>query len=314
MNYLAYKSVARDLLASERGPRLLRLDCMNPVKALEAMRQAVPARLRPASPLHLEAAWRERWGLSATGGRVVLSTGVRPLLARLFESFAREGRRLHAPEDVYPVYLELAASAGVAVTTFPTVPRPILPEPDAGGAREALLVPEPLVPLGRGLSDAETAQIGAWLGEDEDRLLVLDCVYTFGARFTAAAETLLAGGRTILLHSLAKGVLSPDTAGFALGPEAALGAIEHDIGDEARARAVHLLERAADLPERLADEFERRWSGLARATSHPAPATGYFSVLPVPFDELLARGQLAVPGSVFGARRGDWCAATCLHG
>jgi hypothetical protein len=32
----------------------------------------------------------------------------------------------------------------------------------------------------------------------------------------------------------------------------------------------------------------------------------------VAFDDLLARGQLAVPGSVFGARDRSWSAVTCL--
>ena len=56
--------------------------------------------------------------------------------------------------------------------------------------------------------------------QDRERLLLLDCVYTFGERFTKTAETFLAGGRTVLLHSLAKGFLVPDVAGFAIGPAA----------------------------------------------------------------------------------------------
>jgi aspartate/methionine/tyrosine aminotransferase len=241
-----------------------------------------------------------------------VSTGVRPLLARLFASFAREGRRLLAPEDVYPVYLELAGQAGVALSTFPTVPQPSLAVLGVSRGREALLVPEPMVPLGRGLNESEASQIRSWLDEDRERLLLLDCVYTFGERFTKTAETFLAGGRTVLLHSLAKGFLAPDVAGFAIGPAAVLGELVHDIGDDSLPSAVQLLQDASDLPQRLATEFSRRWAALNRTNDLSAPATGYFSVVPVAFNELLARGQLTVPGSVFGSRTGDWSAVTCL--
>jgi hypothetical protein len=63
VNFDAYKKVAREILASDAGSRLLRLDCMNPVKALAAMRAAVPPSLPRASAADLEAAWRTRWGL-----------------------------------------------------------------------------------------------------------------------------------------------------------------------------------------------------------------------------------------------------------
>jgi len=311
MNFAAYKELARGILASERGARLARYDCMNPVKALETMRPSFPTSLTPVSVSELEAAWRARWALTAEGS-VRLSSGVRPLLAQLFASFARDGRRLLAPEDVYPVYLELARKAGVATRTFPTVPRPALPLPvPAGRGREALLVPEPLVPLGRGLNEVETAHIRSWLDADRDRILILDTVYTFGARFTKPAEAFLTGGQTVLLHSLAKGFLTPDLAGFAIGPGAVLDGLAHDIGDEARAKAGHVLREAADLPQRLAAEFSRRWSALGDSDI-PTPATGYFSVVPIAFDDFLARGRLAVPGTVFGARADDWSAVTCL--
>jgi hypothetical protein len=312
VNFPLYKALARDILASERGARLLRLDCMNPVKALAAMRPALPERPRRSSTRELEASWRARWDLLTVPGRVVLSTGVRPLLSRLFASFAREGRRLHAPEDVYPVYLESAVSAKLPVTTFPTVPTPILPISRPGHEAEVLLVPEPLVPVGRGLNGEEVARISCWLDDDERRLLLLDCVYTFGERFTPAARALLARGQTVLLHSLAKTFLCPDTAGFAIGPASVLGAFEHQIGDDGLVTATHVLNEAADLPVRLGRMFSQQWSRLDHALGIPVPATGYFSVVAVPFDELVARGQLAVPGSVFGARDAGWCAVTCL--
>jgi aspartate/methionine/tyrosine aminotransferase len=312
MNFEAYKKVARGILASEEGTRLLRLDCMNPVKALATMKAAVPRHLPSASVAELETAWRARWGLADAEGTVVSSTGVRPLLAQLFRHFAEVGRRLLAPQDVYPVYLELAKAAGVELGTFPTVPHPALPPVGVHRRREVLLVPEPLVPLGRGLNDLEATHIRSWLAEDHERLLILDCVYTFSERFTKVAETFLAGGRTVLLHSLAKGFLAPDLAGFAIGPAAVVGKLVHEAADDARGAAVHLLREASDLPQRLALELSRRWSILNQTFDLPAPETGYFAVVQASFDTLLARGRLAVPGSVFGAAGSEWSAVTCL--
>jgi hypothetical protein len=312
MNFQSYKKVASGILASEAGAGLVRLDCMNPVKALAAMRPLLRTSPPRASVRDLEAAWRARWGLTAVEGSVRVSTGVRPLLARLFASFARDGRRLLAPEDVYPVYLELARQAGLPLSTFPTVPRPSLPAVGVGRDREALLMPEPMVPLGRSLNETETARIGSWLDEDRERLLVLDCIYTFGERFTKTAEAFLEGGQTVLLHSLAKGFLAPDVAGFAIGPAAILQESVDGIGDDSLATAVQILQEASDLPQRLAADFARRWAALQGIVDLPAPATGYFAIVPVSFNELLARGQLAVPGSVFGSRDRDWSAVTCL--
>ena len=312
MNFEVYKKVAREVLASETGSRLLRLDCMNPVKALAAMRTAVPASLACTSVSDLEATWRRRWDLTSSGGSVAVSRGVRPLLAQLFRWFAETDRRLLTPQDVYPVYLSLAKEAGVELDTFPTVPRPALPPIDVDRRREVLLVPEPFVPLGRALNDIEAAHIESWLAQDRGRLLILDCVYTFAERFTKTAEALLAGRQTILLHSLAKGFLAPDVAGFAIGPAYVIDRLVPDIGDEARGAAVHLLREASDLPQPLAHEFSLRWSILSRTFDLPAPEVGYFAVVPTAFDTLLARGQLAVPGTVFVSVANDWSAVTCL--
>ena len=127
MNFQAYKTLARDILASERGRGLLRLDCMNPVKALAALKPRAAVAAAPGVGARPGGSLAGALGHAAAGGRVVLSTGVRPFLARLYAAFATEGRRLHAPEDVYPVYLDLAAAAGLTLTTSRRCPRPSSP-------------------------------------------------------------------------------------------------------------------------------------------------------------------------------------------
>ncbi|MFL5349538.1 MAG: hypothetical protein ACJ8AT_32465 [Hyalangium sp.] len=325
MNFDAYKRFCRELLASERGSRLVRLDCMNPPKALSALAPALPAQLPVREALELQRAWREAFGLPSSGlgteTRILLGRGVRDLLRALFLHFAREGRVLHAPSDVYPVYHSLAAGAGLPVHPFPTCPAPALPKLAPSASPEVLLLPEPLVPLGRFLSDAEVRELEAWLGADPRRLVVLDAVYTFAPRFSAATERLLRTGQALLVHSLAKGHLTPDLAGFALvpgvlGPSVEAGELP-GLEPTAVRQACFLLERHADLPARVQARFEEQWGRVREALGplpFDIPRTGYFTTCALGFEELLSRGWLAVPGSVFGPPEARWSAVTCLLG
>lgn len=325
MNWEEYKRRCRELLASERGAKLVRLDCMNPPKALSALAPALPAELPVRDAQELERAWRECFHLPRTGpgpeARMLLGRGVRDLLRALFHAFAREGRVLHAPSDVYPVYHSLAASAGLAVHAFPTVPAPRLPEQAPGAAPEVLLLPDPLVPLGRWLSEEEGRKLEAWLAADSRRLVVIDAVYTFASRFSAVAERLLQTGQALLVHSLAKGHLTPELAGFALVPGAVARAVEAaeplQLESTALRQASFLLERHPELPQRVQARFEEQWGHVReRLGTLPfdVPRTGYFTTSSKSFEELLEQGWLAVPGSVFGPPEARWTAVTCLLG
>lgn len=320
MNFEAYKQFCRQLLASERGARLVRLDCMNPPKALSALAPKLPEAPPARDARELERAWREAFAVPPEAeGRVLLGRGVRDLLRALFGHFAREGRVLHAPSDVYPVYHSLAAGAGLAVRAFPTCPVPVLPSAPPGASPEVLLLPEPLVPLGRVLSEPEVQGLERWLGADSRRLLVLDAVYTFAPRITAATERLLRTGQSLLVHSLAKGHLTPDLAGFALVPGAV--AFGMDTGDVppleplALRQACFLLEHHRELPARVQARFDEQWDRVRAALGTPPfeiPRTGYFTPSAERFEALLERGWLAVPGSVFGPPEARWSAVTCL--
>jgi histidinol-phosphate/aromatic aminotransferase/cobyric acid decarboxylase-like protein len=325
MNFETYKRFCRELLASERGARLVRLDCMNPPKALAALAPALPENAPVREAGDLERAWREAFTLPrtgpASGARLLFGRGVRDLLRALFQHFAREGRVLHAPSDVYPVYHALAAGAGLSVQPFPTCPTPTLPAQAPQAAAEVMLLPEPLVPLGRFLSEEEVRGLEGWLAVDPLRLVVLDAVYTFAPRFSAATERLLHTGQVLLVHSLAKGHLTPELAGFALVPEAVARGVQGAEAPQLEAsslrQACFLLERHADLPARVQARFDEQWGHVREVLGPPPfniPRTGYFTTSPLGFEELLARGWLAVPGSVFGPPEARWSVVTCLLG
>lgn len=325
MTWDEYKRRCRELLASEQGAKLVRLDCMNPPKALSAMAPVLPAELPVRNAQELERAWRECFHLTTLGpgpeARLLLGRGVRDLLRVLFQHFARENRVLHAPSDVYPVYHSLAASAGLTVHAFPTVPAPHLPAQAPGAAPEVLLLPDPLVPLGRFLSEEEGRTLEAWLAADPRRLVVIDAVYTFASRFSAVTERLLQTGQALLVHSLAKGHLTPELAGFALVPGPVARAVETaeplQLESTALRQACFLLERHPELPQRVQDRFTEQWAHVRERlgpTPFELPKTGYFTTSSIGFEALLERGWLAVPGSVFGPPEARWTAITCLLG
>jgi hypothetical protein len=315
MNFAEYKVFTRGLLASDAGRNLIRLDCMNPAKALEAHRPPVPSTARACTRSELARCWRSALKIDDALEDTAISSGVRSLLDSLFRVLGARGFRLHLPADIYPAYLQMATAAGVEWSAFPTVPHPVLPSPAPSVQPEALLVADPLVPLGRHLSDDEGASLANWLATDERRLVLIDAVYTFGSELGPAAARLLLTGRAVLLHSFAKAFLSPNLVGFAAGPRSVIQFLgSPPPPDDAVRTAAYLLDTHPDLPARLERHFVDRWKrGAAIAGSPITPArTGYFAVCHLSFDELLSRGYLAVPGSVFGAANDSWCAVSCL--
>lgn len=321
MNYEEYKVFCKERLAREDGARLLRLDCMNPVKALAPLRREPPASPPARSASEVARHWRRGFGLPQDGHEVVVGRGVRDLLGAAFRLFADGGYRLHVPEDVYPVYVRMAEQAGLRHAPFPTVPSPRLPAAPPAQEPEALLIPNPLVPLGRPLDAREVEHLRAWLGADPRRRVLVDAVYTFATAFEPSTLALLATGQALLLHSLAKGHLAPDVAGFALGPPEMVNALRPHLAEpstELLARASWLLEEAPELPARVEAAFGERWerlfTTLAPSGTPPfaRPHSGYFTTCPVRFDALLSRGWLAVPATVFGSPSEDWSIVTCL--
>jgi histidinol-phosphate/aromatic aminotransferase/cobyric acid decarboxylase-like protein len=322
MNYEDYKAFCRERLAREDAARLVRLDCMNPVKALAPLRREPPTTPPGRTAAEVARAWRRGFGLPQDDGLAVLvGRGVRDLLGAVYRQLAAEGYRLHVPEDVYPVYVRMAEQAGVTHRPFATVPRPQLPAEPPTDAPEALLLPNPLVPLGRPLEAHEVAHLRGWLGADPRRRLLVDAVYTFATSFEPSTRALLETGQVLLLHSLAKGHLAPDVAGFALGAPARVDALRPHVAEplpELLSRAAWLLEEAPELPDRVEAAFRERWERL-RTTLAPAgappfalPPSGYFTTCPEPFDALLRKGWLTVPATVFGSPSKDWSIVTCL--
>ena len=326
MDYAAYKQFRNELL---RERQLLRLDCMNPAQALAPWSNAIPKQTVKAGGMQAIAAWSKASGVALDSQRSVMGRGVRDLLAAVFSCALKGGEELWLPEDVYPVYWELARHAALSPQPFATLPQPNWEFLSQTGECSAALLPVPLSPLGRLLTDAETdAETDAlvrWLRGSRHRLLILDAVYTYDFSASRSFTDLFLGeygDQCIVLWSCTKSWLSPGSLGLAAVPHDLAPALQNHIvppSEDDFGRIVATLEAHPDLPRMQQAAFDREWQRLAphirkAVPDWQPPATGYFSVVPIPFAKLLdEHGALSVPASVFGARHDDVSIVTCLH-
>jgi histidinol-phosphate/aromatic aminotransferase/cobyric acid decarboxylase-like protein len=237
--------------------------------------------------LHLPAEWK---------ARTHVSHGVRRSLKALFTVFAKEKLRVAVPADVYPVYLQLAAEAGLRVTTFEGAPTAL-------EALDVVLLCEPSKPWGTTLDATPWLK---WKG-----LVVLDSAYATPP--TSGALRLLHAGRAMLLCSLSKGWLIPDHGGVCIVPpewfertRAAFTSLEKDV-EKLRVAYAALTEHA-QRPLAVAKVLAARARLLdeltgARPELRASRCVGYFATSARSFEELLGLGVLGVPARVFGSTR-----------
>ena len=313
MNYQEFRAY-RDRVTS--GASLVRLDCMNPAKALS---REFSVRAEPGTDL---ASVAERWNSLVLGprlsteGRTALTCGVRQALDRLMAEGAQLERQVWLPLGVYPEYWALAARHRVDARRYDSLPTLDLDFLERADESAWAVVPHPLVPEGRPLTTREISKLASWL-RGTRRILVLDCAYALDLPVTALAP-ILETGRAVLLHSLSKGWLSPGTLGAAHLPHALDGIAFAPPSGEALSRAASLLSAEPLMPRRVEEILTKRWLRLSAVIRRHfngwnPPETGYFSILPASSTELLTRHSwLAIPCSVFGSDRAEMSVITCL--
>lgn len=329
MNFSDFQKRRQQLLAERPGLQ----DCAesNVYRALSGLFKDLPVADDPITETmhrcHLAEQWTEHFALPASAStRALVSCGVRHSLELIFKKGSENGDRFWLPKDNYPVYHELAAKAGAMVSSFPTLPEPVWPDADRGDDEvdEFLLITNPLKPRGRWLSDGDVSKIEEWLSGGERRRLIIDAVYDLGKTFYAGTLRLLAGEKTILLHSLTKGWLHPRLFGVALVPEQdrekwlptfrAADPLQENL-----AMARELMGEHAAMPGRVAVTLAAAGDALfynlpvndecCLATDAP----GYLFPIRKPWHELLAAGILGLPASVFGSDNESLTILSSLH-
>jgi histidinol-phosphate/aromatic aminotransferase/cobyric acid decarboxylase-like protein len=324
VDYASFRRWRDGVVALRPGVR--RLDCMNPVKALASWvevgkwQAAAPT---TATASDIAAVWSTATGHQLPPGEHVLGRGVRPLLEAVMRSLPAGSGELWLPDDVYPVYWQLARATGRVTRSFSTLGRGAWAFLTEAGLDAVAVLPVPLSPLGRWLAPKEAAQLEAWLWRAKDRLLVIDAAYTYDfATSRAVLRPLLDSGRCVALWSFSKSWLRPDMLGIARAPQgwaATLqGQVELPSANELAA-AITWLGARPDLPSQQAVAFQRQWPRLsetirAAIPDWQPPTSGYFSTVTISHRTLLAdHGILAVPASVFGATDADVSIVSCLH-
>lgn len=268
---------------------------------------------------HLASQWVEFFGLpDKWSRRAFVTAGVRDALGTLFSHLSGTACRLWLPEDNYPVYHELAAAHGHRPMSFVTLPEPKWPEAGplpaaaSGAQREWLLITNPLKPRGCALGEADAKALEDWLSANGERRVVLDTVYQLERRFDDVTLRLLETGQVMLLHSLTKGWLHPRCFGVALMPEQDeaewMPVFRAKAPSQAAlATARHLMSSHAGMPGEVSKALrgaQRRLRGALGPLAVQGLAVdsdSYFFPVAQPWEELLKRGVLGLPGSVFGA-------------
>jgi histidinol-phosphate/aromatic aminotransferase/cobyric acid decarboxylase-like protein len=313
----------RDELLQTRRP--LRLDCMNPERALASWVDGIVPRPSTGGPATLDraiSAWSDAAGWLPDTPSIVAGQGIRELLAGVMDHERGRLDELWLPADVYPVYGDLARAAGHAPRSFATLPEPDWTFLDRTAARSGLLLPIPLSPRGRLPTPTELDALIRWLERTPESLLMVDAAYTY--EFSACrpmTQALFETGRCILLWSCSKPWLLSRSLGLAAMPASRASSLRDRIAPpsaSAMAAVVSRLEGLPDLPRRQQAAFRREWSRIeprvrAIVPEWRPPETGYFSVVARPFSEVLERfDMLGVPASVFGSGA-ERTVVTCLH-
>ncbi len=259
-------------------------------------------------------------------GCTLVGEGVRHALMTIFRVLAANRCPVALPSDVYPVYWQIAAEAGVTTVAFDTFPRFDLESTFSGVAAagaSVVLLPAPLKLHGRRWSATEAATARRWLGEHSHRRVILDGVYSFGRDLDGPTRALLDTGRVLYLDSLSKGWLHEKVFGAAIVPEDDLGLYRDAFRaqpprQEQLALAFELLGAHADFPAKLAGALAGARAALlerlARAGLAAGPLkNGYFTTVEGSAQEVLERfGLLTIPVSVFGCRESGRCLASAL--
>jgi aspartate/methionine/tyrosine aminotransferase len=244
----------------------------------------------------------------------------------IFRLLGQSGAPVAIPIDVYPVYWQIASRAQLSAVGFTTFPQfelsRILDRAQEAGAHHVLL-PYPLKLHGRAWTNEEVETAQAWLSAGKQRRLILDSVYSFGARVDSITTRLIESDQVVFLDSLSKAWLHEQVFGVAVIPEQDVEFYSAAFRDLAPAPAKlivahELLERFPDIPQQITQELDTKRAALlgraSRAKHQLLPVErGYLVAIECSAEILLTQHSLlAIPASAFGSRRSDWSVASVL--
>jgi histidinol-phosphate/aromatic aminotransferase/cobyric acid decarboxylase-like protein len=315
--------------ARQQAPHVERYCETRIARALSHLR-VVPGASRQSNRIHrcdLVRLWCKAMGIPSLARMTLASEGVRHSLQVIFALLAKIGAAVAIPIDVYPVYWQLAAAAGLRVVGFETFPQfdlcKILDAAAEAGTHHVLL-PQPLKLHGRSWTDREVAIAEDWLRTGIQRRIILDGVYRFGAPLDSVTKRLMETGQVVFLDSLSKGWLHEGIFGAAVIPErdasiytATFRNLPTSLSKLSVACA--LIECFSDIPCQVSREIDAQrvkvLASVARVSSKTLPVErGYFLPIECSTERLLTEhSMVTIPASVFGSRLSHWSVASALR-
>jgi hypothetical protein len=259
---------------------------------------------------HLAEFWLDAMKLSRDlKPNTLISQGVRHSLEVLLKSnFAK---LWVIPEDVYPVYMQLAKRNPFQLTvTYRSYPLANIPQGDF------LLFCHPSKPRNEPLSMGERATLFQWLAHDKKRRIVIDGVYNY-FDMDELTQSLWDTGQAIFLHSLSKSFISEKMMGVCMVPSEDISlytptfrALTWEDDKENFRKAEFLLRKERFACMTYGSQILTSRLNMQRELHRDFQINFYISdqqvsylqVVPYSWEELLDKGILAIPYSVFGGQ------------
>ena len=314
LDFQAYSQL-RETLIAQGGL----LDC-GQTNLYRALAQKDPERFGAIAPsqdpqasyrCHLAERFRFHMGLDDTtyAPRSLISHGVRHSLSLIFSILAKQQTKgsVFLPSDVYPVYEQLAHTAGVAFHGYQA--RNGLPMHRLAHERDwTVLVCDPLKPWGSYLGIQEIDRL-VELARKQDGTILIDAAYDIHIA-PVWRDHLDEDAPVAFLASLSKGWLIPGCGGIVVASEFLAdkwrGAFQKADKDTAKFQQAFaaLTEHTHRINEVALEVNALRGYLVETMKERRIPLTqraGYFAVSPLSCEALMEQGILAIPSSVFGS-------------
>lgn len=294
-NFNAWK-ILQEKLLKETNIQLIRGDCLNPTKSISF----TPSKNQTNRPFTFP---------KFESTSEIINIGIRDSLDKLFNIFKNLNYKLVIPNDVYPVYNQIAHNNNFQYTEYVSTNKSINEILNNNSNKKTcILMTIPHVPTGKKLDTTDTKNIINWLNKDKTRLIIIDSVYAYKlSSYQDHFSSLLKTGQVIICYSLSKSFLLPLHYGIIYLPKN-LSYLENSIkinkpSKEILNKVNETLKTHQELPEYQINLFKLRWQKLKPLLTsiYPKwlePENGYLSTLPIHYMDLLKNNILAVPSHI----------------
>lgn len=269
--------------------------------------------------------------------RIILSKGIRHSVNGIMTHFKQTNNSsvFYVPNDVYPVYGQIAKKVGVPHNSYPTIfgsgilkylefirdsksnldkkksDSTDLSDHLTDHPSEIAVIADPM-PLSRStLTKKDRDLILRWLDEAKNRFVIIDSVYS--TSFNQIIEPLLATNRVFYLNSLSKSHCSPNMLGINIIPsnfeEVLRESLEKELTDETLQTADVMLGlyTQRDAMKFQSHLFSRAWKSvdqqlIDRGFMPTVPDFGdspYLKMYQIPYDTLLKSNVISIPMDVY---------------